>query len=171
MREGHATCRQPVHIGRLCLLMAQIAHPVAQIIDGDEQDVRLGRLLGRCGERENGSEQKCQDREQFSVEYPTRLSMRREVTLDRCVPGDNYCLEAGGKSMPGSLFTAPLANQGLEFALFGLREPGEQALAVGLVADFAAAVAAERGFTKGRANLDDQRLRGSVAARQIAEFV
>jgi hypothetical protein len=52
VRESHAPRREPIHVRRRRLLVAtEVAHPVIQVVDGDEEDV--GFLVG--GERCRGS--------------------------------------------------------------------------------------------------------------------
>ena len=55
IREGGAACHEAVDVGRLRLWMtAEVARPVVQVIDGNEQNIGLG--FG--GENRDGEEQK-----------------------------------------------------------------------------------------------------------------
>ena len=65
--EGDAAGREAVEVGRFDLLLTQIVNPVVQIVDRDEEDVGLARLLSgrRCWKREEQQEQGGDWRDDF----------------------------------------------------------------------------------------------------------
>ena len=58
VRKQDTLCRQMINVGRSSLgVFRQAAHPIVQIIDGDEQDIWLGllfQILGEDGLNRNG---------------------------------------------------------------------------------------------------------------------